>query len=77
MTNTPNKDRAAFSVSLRDNGNARHADAMGLTKREYYAGLALQGLLANTNSLSDVRNQMMAKVSVKLADQLLTELEKK
>jgi hypothetical protein len=44
-----NQNKPAFSVALKDNGNALHKDAMGLTKREYFAGLAMQGLLSNPN----------------------------
>ena len=46
----------------------------GLTKREYYAGLALQGVLA-FSGLQD-GFQTMAELSVKQADALLAELEK-
>lgn len=44
----------------------------GLTKREYFAAMAMQGLADNKNLGYDDT----AKVSVKLADALLKELEK-
>lgn len=47
----------------------------GLTKREYFAAMAMQGILANENTgLSS--NEVIAKESVKLANLLLTELDK-
>lgn len=48
-----------------------HAILDGLTKREYFAGLAMQGLCADTNYDGDV-----AASSVKLADALIAELNK-
>ena len=55
---------------------------IGLTKREYFAGLAMQGLLANMaitdylrgNSVMPVPSSI-AKESIELADALLAELE--
>ncbi len=50
--------------------------ASGLTKREYFAGLAMQGLLAYVGD--DVRriNMEIAASSVRLADCLILELAK-
>lgn len=42
----------------------------GLTKREYFAGLAMQASINSTNSI-----EFIAKRSVQLANQLLKELE--
>jgi len=47
----------------------------GLTKREYFAGLAMQGMMANQN-LTSTENDTIAKWSVDMADALLAELEK-
>ena len=44
----------------------------GLTKREYFAGLAMQGLSLSGESNVDIANQ-----SVDLADALLKQLEDK
>lgn len=54
----------------------------GLTKREYFAGLALQGLSVacipgSHNADDPVWNADKAKHAVNLADTLLAELEKK
>jgi len=46
----------------------------GLTKREYFAGLAMQGAISragSTNNLEDI-----ASYSVKIADTLIEELNK-
>lgn len=42
----------------------------GLTKREYFAGLAMQGLINNVNS-----DQYIAESAVRLADELLKQLD--
>ena len=53
--------------------------ANGLTKREYFAGLAMQGLLAlpdkGTFASFDEAIEWMCEVSVKFADELLKQLE--
>jgi hypothetical protein len=51
----------------------------GLTKREYFAGLAMQGILAsNTEGLAIGRIDIKgyAEMSIMAADALLAELEK-
>jgi len=47
-----------------------HTDG-GLTKREYFAGLAMQGM-----AMSDLKFEDMAHDAVKMADALLAELRK-
>lgn len=47
----------------------------GLTKREHFAGLAMQGILASEPN-DTVTNEMLAGFSVQLADALLAELGK-
>jgi hypothetical protein len=46
----------------------------GLTKREYFAAMAMQGLLARHNYLSD--EDVVSRNAVDYADALLAELEK-
>ncbi len=46
----------------------------GLTKREYFAGLAMQGILSHSFGRGD--STELAIESIKLADALLKELEK-
>ena len=48
-------------------------DGSGLTKREHFAAMALQGMLTNT-SVSPT-NKVYATVAVSLADALLKALE--
>lgn len=51
-------------------------EGMGLTKREYFAAMAMQGMLSNGLNPVVTEQGEMAK-AVRLADALLTELEKK
>ncbi len=62
--------------------NTVKADTIGLTKREYFAGLAMQGMLANEQGFyigytektsQSVTNK--AKFCVMMADELLKQLE--
>lgn len=52
-------------------GIVNEAHQHGLTKREYFAGLAMQGM-----AMSDLKFEDMAHDAVKMADALLAELEK-
>lgn len=57
-----------------NNGNHNGDQQFGLTKREYFAGLAMQGICASNGwklSLDGIVN-----ASVEIADKLLKELEK-
>ena len=47
----------------------------GLSKREYFAGLAMQGLFADPGTVGN-SSEDMAKYAVKAADALLAELNK-
>lgn len=57
--------------------------AMGLTKREYFAGLAMQGLMSKDYVKLDITEigstytnvEMIADMSIKIADELLKQLE--
>ena len=50
-------------------------ECLGLTKREYFAGLALQGLLAGPHAESDCGIEGLAHDAVLAADKLLAALE--
>lgn len=57
-----------------------HKVSFGLTKREYFAAKAMQGLLAKEAWLErnehDIKfNTIIAKAAVSIADQLLNQLE--
>ena len=47
-------------------------DFIGLTKREHFAGLAMQGILAD--SQTDEGSESIARAAVRIADALLKEL---
>ena len=53
----------------------------GLTKREHYAGLALQGIIAGRKDelykIKDETIKIYVELSIKSADELLKQLEKK
>jgi hypothetical protein len=76
-----NKDKSAFPIN-----RAHLGIELGLSKREYIAAMAMQGLLANYQSQVDMLNQpsyngtnfdhVLAENSVAFADALLKELEK-
>jgi hypothetical protein len=53
------------------------APQTGLTKREYFAGLAMQAMASKENYDIDYDFIRTARISIKLADALLKELEKK
>jgi hypothetical protein len=65
-----NGKQSAFPL---DGNHTGHPDTIGLTKREYFAGLAMQGLLAcsKIECLSDD----ICESAVGLADELLKQLE--
>jgi len=48
----------------------------GLTKREYFAGIALQSYINNYFGGSERDTEHCVKMSVRMADALLAELEK-
>jgi hypothetical protein len=48
----------------------------GLTKREYFAAMAMQGVV-NRLAQSDIERKRLAEWSVKMADEILKELETK
>lgn len=48
----------------------------GLTKREYFAGLAMQGIIANGDFITSTHQSEIVKHAIELADELLTQLNK-
>jgi len=48
---------------------------MGLTKREYFAAMAMQGLLSNPEQINTTNFEWVAVHSVGYADELLKQLE--
>jgi hypothetical protein len=79
-----NKDMPAMPQPIASNGvdfiDAREYDPCngGLTKREHFAGLAMQGLLAGGYCMDDPQNRLsnVPSEAMALADALLAELDK-
>ena len=67
-----NKDRPAFPVT-KDMG---YSDT-GLSKREYFAGLAMQGVLSHRHPQTPTPNQAedIARYSIAIADELLKQIK--
>ena len=73
-----NADQAAFSCA------SEHTHQKGLTKREYFAGLAMQGLMSGIDKImercqieaADSLVELIAGMSVEMADTILLQLEK-
>lgn len=70
-----------MSEATLDNKNS---NIVSLTKREYFAGLAMQGLLSNPNWMSQYKNdnylfpaEIVAKIAIEKADELLKQLSQK
>ena len=74
MDSEYNGIRPAHPLTLKDFRDTDDHPAPGLTKREYFAGRALQGILSNSNT--HVEDPVIAALAVKIADELLVALEK-
>lgn len=76
-----NLDLPAFPINDKDLRNISKFysdDLLGLTKREYFAGLAMQGILSSPLSLEEGktrRPKTVAEISIEYADAILSELE--
>jgi len=57
------------------NGEATPKNTLGLTKREYFASLAMQGVLANGQSRNTTPSEV-AEYAVYMADVLIEQLNK-
>lgn len=80
-----NKNQPAYPYRAWDEKNGTYQDCNGLTKREYFAAMAMQGLLAGRNQQSlfispnNSENEyiifeQLAADSIATADILLTQL---
>ena len=55
-----------------------YSQESGLTKKEYYSGLALQGFCSNQEFMRNlVEPELIAKACIEIADELLKQLEEK
>jgi hypothetical protein len=66
---TENKDTGAFSCVDKTYLQT------GLTKREYFAGLAMQGFISNQKN--GINFKHLSEAAIQASDALLLELEKK
>lgn len=79
-----NADMPAMPVNPQGGYSLGGKTPNGITKREHYAGLAMQGLLGNEPSIRSMAaampdldiDQVIAKASAEIADALLAELER-
>lgn len=83
-----NKPAFPVEVSIDENGNLRGSQTsnfsgyeMGLTKREYFASKAMQGLLSNPEWMKEYKGEkylmqsdILADIAIKTADNLLSKL---
>lgn len=67
-----NSEKPAYPVQI---DNEVDVHNYGLTKREYFAAMAMQGLITMFNG-SEMENKELVKRSISAADALLTELSK-
>lgn len=72
-----NKDMPAMPLEKIMNDRLRDAcvDFTGLTKREHFAALAMQGALSDFEYHGEMDHEKVAKDAVKQADALLKALE--
>lgn len=80
---TKNTPAFPVEVSIDDKGNLRGSQTsnfsgyeMGLTKREYFAAKALQGLISNPNYFSCDKNMILEKEISKRAFSLADDMIK-
>jgi len=74
-----NKDLPAYPLPNEAAPFEKHSAIDGLTKREHFAVMAMQGILSNSSMISttdDGAIDWISVMSVKAADALLEELDK-
>lgn len=69
-----NANDTAFPLIEEDENKVQRSVSQGLTKREYFAGLAMQGLCAGLTGNEKVAT--LAPLAVSIADALISELNK-
>ena len=70
-----NQEKQAFPF-FHDYGKEDMTNESGLSKREYFAILCMQGLASKYNLKEPNDQEIISKMAVELADSLLTELER-
>ena len=74
-----NADMPAMPSGIQEDYNnlAQEPLNLGLTKREHFAAMAMQGILSGVlSNLTDVEWAQVSRDSVRAADALLAELER-
>lgn len=67
----------AYPPTYETMGKGDYINALGLTKREYFAAMAMQGMIASeTETLRFAMREKLASESVAMADALIAELSK-
>lgn len=70
-----NSDKPIYPCTIRSGDSfAETNQAYGLTKREYFAGLAMQGFISNIDGIYSPKE--VIKLSIEMGDELLKQLEK-
>ena len=72
-----NGNKPAFGVSKFSlpTDEILQANVLGLTKREYFAAIAMQGIITNKDGL-DIKIENIVESAVDVADALIEELNK-
>ena len=73
--NKTHGDSPAFAKAAFANEYGIDAPQEGLTKREYFAAMAMQGIIANKDGL-DIKIERIVESAVDTADALIDELNK-
>lgn len=73
MKTEPNEGAFAFGITTADGSS--HIAQTGLTKREYFAALAMQGYMASSEHVHQYENDI-ADYAVRCADALIDRLNK-
>ena len=68
-------ENSAFPIKM-DLEKGLTTFSSGLTKREYFSALAMQGIMSNPNSLAIQTKAELVNIAVKTADLLIKELNK-
>jgi len=70
----PAMPQSGTESSCGDLNSSEDWGGQGLTKREHFAAMAMQGLMSNTEVFNDCHSNDIAKWSVQQADALLKAL---
>ena len=69
------KNETIYPHSKINNAGSQTIYSGGLTKREYFAAMAMQGICANPTTDIKPYGTAIAKVSIEIADELIKQLE--